>query len=224
MLDRLAIDLYEEDNHAPDMAAVKADGRFDLVVLKASEGLYYDAGKWFTTQWAAIKAAGIRFRGAYHFLNLGQSGTAQAIYFLGVLGRAGGLGDGDMVVVDVELGGSNVHYYVTAASVVKTVTDFVRHVKAVTGRKVVLYGAGAMRDLKITDRMACDLLWMPRYTATLPQDKVAAIGWDEESLLAWQYSDGATSLLPGYPARSPIGGDVKVLARRKAARTLRVGA
>ena len=68
-----------------------------------------------------------------------------------------------------------------------------------------------MRDLKITDRMACDLLWMPRYTATLPQDNVAAIGWDEESLLAWQYSDGATSLLPCYPARSPIGGDVSAL-------------
>ena len=69
----------------------------------------------------------------------------------------------------------------------------------------MLYGNGAMRDLHIKDRMGCDWLWCPRYTATLPAVIYERAGWSIDQLLMWQYAGDGTGVLQNYPTATPDG-------------------
>ena len=77
--------------------AVAAAPDFVGGIIKATQGTNY-APQWFDTNWAKLKDAGGDrycqdwFRGAYHFLNLQEDGTAQADYYLTKIDKAGGFG------------------------------------------------------------------------------------------------------------------------------------
>lgn len=179
-------------------------------VIKATEGISYRP-TWFADNWKAIKlAAGMRyakdfFRGAYHFLKFNVDGAAQADYYLGAIEAAGGWSVGDFwPIVDVELGSkTNSNQTASAKQIIDCTRAFAERVKKASGRKVVLYGNGAMRDRGIKDKMGCDLLWCPRYTATLPREIYERAGWDLEDLFAWQYSGDGKGALAGYPMYPP---------------------
>lgn len=206
----LLVDYYAGDKR-PDLAAVAADSRYAGAIVKATEGLYYDGGEWFEREWASARAqkgyGDTWLRGCYHFLKFNQDGAKQADYYLKAVDAAGGWAKGDLwPIVDVELGGErNSNRLASASQVIDRTTAFARQVTLVTGRQVMLYGNGAMRDLSITDRMGCSWLWCPRYTPTLPAMIYQRAGWTLEQLVLWQYAGDGTGFLAGYPTETPDG-------------------
>lgn len=204
----LIVDVYWADlGPGPKWTALAAAPGYVGAVLKATEGNAYQHDEWFVRNWPRLRAAGGDrygvdwFRGAYHYLRFGhtanvvESGRRQADYYLRTIERAGGWSHGDMVpVVDVELGregGQN--HRASAAQVVETAGSFVSRVKEITGREVMLYGRGAMRDLGITDQMGCRWLWNPSYTRAMPRKTIERVGWSLEDVALWQYTDGTVS-------------------------------
>lgn len=191
-------------------------------IIKATEGTYYGPA-WFDSHWKKVRdAAGERygtdwFRGAYHFLKFDTDGAKQADLYLSTVERAGGWDSGDLwPIVDVELGNErNSNRKATSPQVIKGTQAFTDRTREVTGRKVMFYGNGAMRDLGIKVRMGCDYLWCPRYTATLSTMIYERAGWTRNELIMWQYSGAGESYLAGY-ASSPAGFgkcDVSVLVK-----------
>lgn len=217
----LIVDVFQGDlGGVPNWPALVALGApWHGAILKATEGTYYSPA-WFAGNWRSVRtAAGDRygqdfFRGAYHFLKFNQSGTLQADYYLKAITDAGGFAIGDLwPIVDVELGGEkNSNQTASAQQIIDCTSAFADRVKKVTGRKIVLYGAGAMFERGITSRMHCDYLWCPRYTPTLPKEVYERIGWTLDALLMWQYSGDGQSYLAGYPSYPPGFGKCDVSA------------
>jgi GH25 family lysozyme M1 (1,4-beta-N-acetylmuramidase) len=214
----LLVDVFAGDiGGKPNWDAVVNAPNFVGGIIKATQGTNY-APDWFDTNWAKLREAGGDrycqdwFRGAYHFLNFNQDGTEQADYYLAKIDKAGGFGPGDIIpIVDVELGSEgtqgsdgqihnrNPNQDASAQQIIDCTTAWANRVREVTGQQIMLYGNGAMRDKSITDRMGCDWLWIPRYTATLPANIYERAGWDLPSLAMWQYCGDGTAVLAGYP-------------------------
>lgn len=221
MTSPLFVDVYAGDLHGtPPWSTLAALGApWHGGIIKATEGISYRP-PWFATNWRAVRdAGGARyggdwFRGAYHFLKFDRDGHAQALYYLKAIEDAGGWAIGDLwPIVDVELGSEkNSNQLASAQQIIDCTTAFANAVKAETGRKVVLYGNGAMRDKGIKDRMGCELLWCPRYTQTLPKEIYERAGWTTDDLMLWQYSGDGVSVLPNYPSSPPGFGPCDVSA------------
>ncbi len=207
---KLIVDYYQQDPQ-PDLSTVSSDERYVGAIVKATEGLYYQGKGWFADVWSAIRSQDRYgddwFRGCYHFLKFDQDGEQQADYYLQTVEDAGGWDKADFwPIVDVELGGdSNSNRKATAQQVIDCTTAFSNRVGSSTGRQVMLYGNGAMRDLSINDRMGCDWLWCPRYTATLPSSIYERAGWTLDQLALWQYAGDGTGFLANYPTDTPDG-------------------
>jgi GH25 family lysozyme M1 (1,4-beta-N-acetylmuramidase) len=227
-LDPLGIDIYEHDVAKPDWSKLHGDPRYSFAILKATEGTGY-APQWFVEQYTALgrvladsgrvtgqSSERTFLRGAYHYLKFNQRGRDQAHVYLNHVNRANlaldGHADnswrrGDLhPIVDVELGNErDSNRRATRAQVIDCTTEFAKTVAEETGRPVILYGNGAMRDLRICDKMGCTYLWIPRYTTLLPVWVYGRAGWKEEDLFAWQYCADGVGFLKGYPVVSPIG-------------------
>ena len=221
MTDPLFVDLYAGDMAQPNWSKVSERPEFFGAILKATEGLYYFP-TWFKTNWSLVGSDSLTgreygkdwFRGAYHFLKFDQDGKAQADFYLKAVDAAGGWEKGDLwPIVDVELGGEkNSNQNASAAQIIDCTSAWAEQVKAQTSRQVMLYGNGAMRDRNITDRMGCDWLWLPRYTATLPSEIYERAGWSLDQLVLWQYCGDGVAYLEGYPKEVPEFGKVDISA------------
>ena len=214
----LFADLYEGDNAHPAWTALSTCPPFVGAIVKCTEGLHY-APEWFLTQWRGIKNAAPErygftwFRGAYHYLRFNEDGRAQADAYLAHVERAGGWGNGDILpIVDMERGPANgANYGASEQQVIDTTSAWSERVREMTGREVMLYGRGLLRDLGIKDRMGCSRVWCPSYTAELVRHGLEA--WTLDEIAMWQFSDGAGSgdaSVHHLPLKSPIGGDVSV--------------
>jgi hypothetical protein len=178
-------------------------------IIKAWEGTQFNDGGWFQGNWDSVRAAGgdrygaSWLRGAYLFLKFMESGTDQADAYLTAIEQAGGWAEGDIVpIVDVELGGEkNSNRQASAGRVIECVTECAGRLREQTGRRVMLYGRGAMRDLGINDRMGCDLVWNPSYTATMVRNGLQA--WDLEEIVLWQYCGDNTAAFEKLPHTVP---------------------
>ncbi len=62
---------------------------------------------------------------------------------------------------------------------------------------MILYGRGVMRDLKIRDRMGCDLVWNPAWTANMVRSGLEA--WTLEEIVLWQYCGDGTAAIQTLP-------------------------
>jgi GH25 family lysozyme M1 (1,4-beta-N-acetylmuramidase) len=193
-------------NPEPNFEALAADPRMVGIVLKATEGVSY-APPWFLRQWSRARAAGgVRYgftwlRGAYHYLRFMEDGARQADFYLAHVDRAGGWGFGDILpIVDVERGGANAGVS-DAGLVVDCVSAFAERVRARTGRDVILYGRGAMRDLGITSKMGCARVWTPNYGPTMTRRGLEA--WSLDDIAMWQYTDGNSPGPANLPVRIP---------------------
>lgn len=203
----LLVDVFSGDlGGKPNWKAVVATPNFVGGIMKATESTVFDTG-WFKKNWPVVKSvAGDRygqtwFRGAYHFLKFNKDGKAQADFYLKTVTDAGGFDVGDIVpIVDVELGGeNNSNQKASAQQIIDCTSAWAERVKKETDQQVMLYGNGAMRDKSIKDRMGCDWLWIPRYTATLPKQMYERAGWDLSKVALWQYCGDGTAVLAGYP-------------------------
>lgn len=234
-VDPLLIDFYAGDQvppgklvGEPDIAKIVTTGApWHGVILKATEGSWYptpgDNGRygdgWFLKYWPLAKTlAGDRygrdwFRGAYHYMNLTSDPVRSAYNYLGLIDRAGGWAFGDLwPFIDVESGDNPAKP--GAAKIEDHVSTWAAIVTKETGRKPVLYGNIYLAENGVTSQMGCQMLWVARYTAALPQDVYQRIGWSVNELFAWQYvgTEPQPVVLSGYPAESPVGkADISVV-------------
>ncbi len=180
------------------------------LAMQASHGLAM-AGAWFNGAWRSSSrvSVGARygvdwFRMAYHYLRVDESPTAQADVALGAVDLAGGWDDGDLWLgVDVERAEQPAG--VTAPQVEGAVETFAARVLARTGRRPLLYAGSYTRDLGITSRMGCCLLWYPQWAPQISWPTVVRMGWDIDTTLLWQVTGNALATVPGYPQTTPIG-------------------
>jgi GH25 family lysozyme M1 (1,4-beta-N-acetylmuramidase) len=210
MTDPLIVDIYSGDlNGQPDIPKLIAAGEpWDGLIMKVSEGARWDSGEWLNRCWKAAHAATDRlgkswFVGGYVYVRFMDQPLAQVDRYMGAIQRAGGWLPTDMpAIVDVERADNP---DCSAQQIVDCVSAVAMHLKARTGKPVILYGGSLMADKGITSRMGCEKLWVARYAATLPEYVVTRIGWSEEDLLLWQYDGDGEGYLKGYPTTSPIG-------------------
>jgi lysozyme len=138
------VDVYGGDGTIDWKAAYGAGIRF--AYIKATQGNYYKDTE-FKTNWTSTKANGV-LRGAYHFFDPNVDGMAQAAYFLGEMGP---LEPGDLPpMIDVECPdgdknclGTNASGAASAATISKSMHDFLAAVQAATGKKSVIYTFGS---------------------------------------------------------------------------------
>ena len=206
----LVADQYPLDSgpHPPWTNLVDAPN-FVGAILKAWEGLQYNDGGWFTNNWSAVRDAGgdrygdSWFRGAYLFLRFAADGAAQADAYLRAVDKAGGWDQGDIIpVVDVELGSEkNSNFKASAEQIVDCTSACADRIRSETGRRVMLYGRGAMRERSITDHMKCDVVWNPSYTAHMVTNGLQA--WDLEDIVLWQYCGDNKGFVANLPTSVP---------------------
>ncbi len=206
----LVADQYPLDSgpHPPWTNLVDAPN-FVGAIIKAWEGLHYNDGGWFTNNWSAVRDAGgdrygdSWFRGAYLFLRFAADGEAQADAYLRAVDHAGGWDQGDIIpVVDVELGSEkNPNFTASAQQIVDCTSACADRIRSETGRRVMLYGRGAMRERSITDHMKCDVVWNPSYTAHMVTNGLQA--WDLEDIVLWQYCGDNKGFVANMPTSLP---------------------
>ncbi|HEY3735620.1 MAG TPA: GH25 family lysozyme, partial [Streptosporangiaceae bacterium] len=148
------MDQYPLDSGAhPPWGTLVSTVGFCGVILKAWDGPQYNDGGWFAANWPAVREAGAArygvswFRGAYLFLRFAASGSAQADAYLKAIDQAGGWDSGDIIpIIDVELGDTknpaNLNGKATAQQVIDCTTQCANRIRAVTGKRIMLYGRG----------------------------------------------------------------------------------
>lgn len=218
----LFVDLYPfdfDDPRTPQLedppwAGAFAHPELHGFILKATDGVQYAYTSWFVKQFATLaKLVGAergvtKFLGGYHYAQFMVDGTQQGDVYTRVLTEAG-WGARDIVpIIDVEAGGErSANRRASAQQVVDCVSKIAERVRVNTGRRVMLYGRGLMRDLEIHDRMGCDQVWNPSYTAKMVTNGLLTIGsgrkgpWDLGDIPLWQYGgDGVgDSSVTGLP-------------------------
>jgi GH25 family lysozyme M1 (1,4-beta-N-acetylmuramidase) len=226
MTDALIVDISPWSPQPPSAWATLAAAGPPWVgaVVKATEGRH--AYSWFAPHWRAIGATDL-LRGCYAFLHLKEPGAPQADALLAAIDRAGGWSANDLHPwIDVEW--SKANDGATRAQVEDCTEAFAETVSRKAGRECTLYAGSWLRTLGITSRMGCRWLVYPAYTATLPRAWYEAIGWDLDSLLAWQCvgadGKGVHAEFQGVPWTSPIGDlDINVLTLPGGLAALRAG-
>ena len=191
------------------------------LILKATEGTYYPknnlhARDWFLDNWIRARIyAGVRygkdwFRGAMHYVRVGEDGIAQADNLLSLVDEAGGWGDGDLwPMLDLESAENPPD--ATAQQIIDTVVPMAQKIRAATGMTPMLYGNVYPAERGVRDYLGCGTLTVPRYTPTLPAEIYQRIGWllarppQMPTVWGWQYSgDPEGGKLAGYPTKCPM--------------------
>ena len=226
----LIVDLYSGDDGRltggrPNWSVLAQTSGYVGAILKAWDGVSFNDGGWFKRNWPALRDAGgdrygkTWFRGAYLFLEFARDGAAQADAYLAAVDAAGGWDSGDILpIIDVEQGGEgrpakdghpavppHPNRSASKQQIIDCATACADRIREQTSRRVILYGRGAMRDLGIVDKMGCDLVWNPAYTAIMPMHGLEA--WTLEDVVLWQYcGDGQAAIgtlphnVPGFGA------------------------
>ncbi len=211
----LFVDLYSQDlNGRPNWSALAQAPNYVGVILKAYEGTKFNDGGWFTTNWPTVRDIGADryssswFRGAYLFLKFNQPGADQADSYLQAIDTAAGWDRGDIVpIIDVELGSEkNSNRAASAQQVIDCTTACATRLRELTGKNIMLYGRGAMRDLSINDRMGCDIVWNPSYTESMVRNGLDA--WSLDDIVLWQYCGDGAAAIGTLPHEVPNFGKV----------------
>lgn len=185
----------------PPWEALLADDRIYGAWLKCTDGTAYGFTSWFVRNFQKIAAlVGDRrgksfLLGGYHYLQFLQSGVAQADFFVKTLFAAGYSALDMIPVMDIEFGNEKASNHAASnQQIVDCATAFAERVRQLTGRRVMLYGRGLMRDRSITSRMGCDCVCDPAYTThlvtnglvgKLPDGSTAP--WSLDDIVEWQY-------------------------------------
>lgn len=205
------VDVYSLDlNGSPAWDALVNTPNFYGAILKVTQGIkgWSNDKGWFKKNWPLLKTVapdrygGTWFRGAYLFLNLWQDGEAQADNYLDIIADAGGWDIGDInPIIDVELGQDgadgkhkrNPNQDASTQQIIDCTTACADRIRSVTGRNIILYGRGAMRERGIKSKMGCDAVWNPAYTSRIVMHGLEA--WTLDDVVLWQYCGGGTSAL-----------------------------
>ena len=167
-----------------DWGRVKAAGA-SFAFAKASEGLHTQDDQ-FAHNWAGIKAAGIKVRGAYHFGHPEEDAVAQAKHFIS---QVGATTSGDLLVLDIETTGGQ-----APSAVAKWCDDFLASLMSGTdlpSNRVLVYTGAWFWNSKVGDSKASSHpLWVSGYTSAPPMPN------DWSRWTYWQYTDKASDCGP----------------------------
>jgi lysozyme len=131
----------------------------------------------FATNWAGMKAQGI-IRGAYHFFHPGESASAQASL---VADTVGALGADDLpIVCDLETTDG-----VSSSSIVSAAVAFLQDVTKLTGKQAMLYASPGF--LSSWGGLTNYPLWVANYGVSCPTMPSGFSGWN-----IWQSSESGT--------------------------------
>ncbi len=175
---------------------------------KATESTDYVAST-FAANWAGMPAAGVA-RGAYHFFHPDVDGTAQADFFLSVVGA---LGPGDLPpMLDWEVTDG-----ASGSTAGANAQAFVNEIQAKTGKQTVIYTTpGLWAGFGVPQSFGSDPLWDADWTYSPSSCPSLPSGWG--NFVFWQWSDGAygTGSVAGIPQtvdRDLFNGDAAALAQ-----------
>jgi len=180
-------------NHQPDVdwEKVKAAGH-SFAFAKVSEGLNSPDRVFGKGRWKAMRDAGL-VRGTYHFARpqKGRDPKAEVREFLGLVDKAGGFEDGDLLpVLDIEAFGAAGK--LTPKQTVEWARGFVEEMHARIGKRPIIYTGSFWRDAmgNPPDDLRC-ALWLAAYVEK-PQQFVPK-AWAQESFTIWQHTDKGKS-------------------------------
>jgi lysozyme len=169
-----------------------------FAIARISDGTLLDTK--FTTNWPAIKAAGM-VRGAYQFF---EPADDPAVIAKIVVDAVGVLGPGDLpVTADVEVTGGQ-----PAATIVAHLKAWSAAVEAGTGKAPLIYtGPGFWNGSVASTGFSTTPLWVANWGVTCPNLPTGWTGWR-----FWQYSDtGAVSGITGAVDLDRFNGDEAAL-------------
>jgi GH25 family lysozyme M1 (1,4-beta-N-acetylmuramidase) len=217
-LQPLSVDVYAGDGPKDWAAFCAAGPPWHVAVFKCSQGTYYRPGAYVSERAKFLRSAGPdHFNGAYHYLDFGIDGAAQAEYAVTSAGMR--VPNTLPMMVDVERGGQRIQDP-SRALVTNRVVTFANRYFELTGRRPTLYGGELLRSLGITDRLGCALSAVALYSANLGAHEegtaafLARTGTDLEHLLLWQYrgTEPQANGPAGYPMTAPGCGVVDISA------------
>jgi lysozyme len=185
-------------NHQPDVDwdQVKAAGH-SFAFSKVSEGLGAADRIFGPGRWKAMRDAGL-VRGVYHFARpqRGRDPKDEVDEFLGLVERAGGFADGDLVpVLDIEDYGAAGK--LNPRQTLEWARGFVEAVHARVGRRPIIYTGVFWREAmgNPPDDLGCPL-WLAAYVKD-PKPFIPS-AWAQESFTIWQHTQsGSTAGIPG---------------------------
>jgi lysozyme len=185
-------------NHQPsvDWDQVKAAGH-SYAFAKVSEGLGTPDRVFGPGRWKAMRDAGL-VRGVYHFARpqRGRDPKDEVVEFLGLVERAGGFQDGDLVpVLDLEAYGAAGR--LNPRQTLEWARGFVEEIHARVGRRPIIYTGVFWRESMANppDDLGCPL-WLAAYVKD-PKPFIPK-AWAQESFSIWQHTDtGSTAGVPG---------------------------
>lgn len=179
--------------HQPDVdwEKVKAEGH-TFAFAKVSEGLDFPDKAFGKGRWKSMRDAGL-VRGAYHFARpqKGRDPKDEVREFLGILNRAGGLQDGDLLpVLDLEAYGAAGR--LTPKQTSEWAGGFVEEMRARIGRRPIIYTGVFWREAMQNppDAFGCPL-WLAAYVRDPKQFVPKA--WSATSFAIWQHTETGTS-------------------------------
>lgn len=190
----------------PPWEALLADPRIFGAWLKCTDGVRYGYADWFVRNFQRLAALvgdrrGTSFLlGGYHYLQFAQDPVAQADFFVRTL-FAAGYSKIDMIpVMDVEFGAEHAaNQSASNEQIVDCASAFAERTRQLTGRRIMLYGRGLMRDRSITSKMGCDCVCDPSYTRTLVLNGLVGklpnghdAPWQLDDVVEWQYCGDGT--------------------------------
>ena len=164
-----------------------ADTQFAFI--KATQGLSFNDPEFYRNAVAAEKA-GIA-TGAYHFVNLGANGAAQAQYTIGATKGAIAAGCklelGIALDLETDPAAVDLPAQVGKSGIRKIVEDFSAVIYNSTGKYPTLYGSPAWLEQWLGTGFGGHPLWVAHYNTKAPR---LPAGWDKYAI--WQYGDTAT--------------------------------
>jgi lysozyme len=172
---------------------------YSFAYVKVTDGLGDPDPEFNKERWRQMRAAGLA-RGAYHFARPqpGRDPRDEVHEFLGVLKRAGGLRDGDLVpMLDVE--GYGLSGKISPRATLEWLRGFVNEMHAQIGRRPIIYTGVFWRERmgNPADDLGCKL-WLAAYVKK-PAPWVPA-AWADSGWTIWQHS--ATGKVPGVAAKA----------------------
>lgn len=208
----LFVDLYQLDLDNPRTPQIEdppweaafANPNLVGAILKVSQGVSWPKkySDWFERNFRALgemfgsDRGSKRFIGGYLYAQFFQNPVHQAELYMQSMERAGWTPGLDIVpILDVEGGGERAaNRRASDQQVIDCVAKAAEWLRGHTGKGVMLYGRGLMRDLSIVSKMGCDRVWNPSYTkemvtngltGRLPDGERAP--WQLEDIKLWQY-------------------------------------
>lgn len=169
-----------------DWKTVAASNEIVAAFCKATEGSPSYVDPQFKNNWAGIKANGL-VRGAYHFARTQNDPVVEADHFINTLKATNDLGQGDMLVLDIEVS------TIGGAAFANWVIAWLERVEQTSNITPIVYTGGpffnshmSALDADTLKRLQHFPLWLAAYVVN--PDNYVPVDWKGIGWKLWQQS------------------------------------